>query len=159
LAAQYLSPYLTQKQLDIIDKNLLGSYSYSQSSSKLINASAIANYKIPVSKDLNVELLVGAEIKTRKGISSSLNGRNFIVPGIYSISNVSEILGVNDVSLNHSERRNAGVFGELRADYKGIANLSVTSRWDWSSTLATEYSPYYYPSITGRNHFLRIYLI
>ena len=149
LAAQYLSPYLTQKQLDNIDKNLLGSYAYSQSSSKLLNASAIATYKFDVSKDLNVELLVGTEIKTRNATSSSLSGRDFIVPGIYSISNVSEILGVNDVALNHSERRNAGVFGELRADYKGIANLSVTSRWDWSSTLALEYSPYYYPSVTG----------
>jgi TonB-linked SusC/RagA family outer membrane protein len=149
LAAQYLSPYLTQKQLDNIDKNLLGSYTYSQSTSKLFNASVITNYKITVSKDMNVELLAGAEMKTRTAVSSSLNGRNFIVPGIYSISNVSEILGVNDVSLNHSERRNAGVFGEFRVDYKGIANLSVTSRWDWSSTLALEFSPYYYPSITG----------
>ena len=149
LAAQYLSPYLTQKQLDNIDKNLLGSYTYSQSSSKLLNASAIATYKIKVSKDLDLELLAGTEIKTRNATSSSLAGRDFIVPGIYSISNVSEILGVNDVALNHSGRRNAGVFGEFRADYKGIANLSVTSRWDWSSTLAVEYSPYYYPSVTG----------
>ncbi len=149
LAAQYLSPYLTQKQLDNIDKNLLGNYAYSQSKSNLMTATAIANYKLNIANDINVELLAGTEIKTRTGISSSLNGRNFIVPGIYSISNVAEILGVNDISLNHSERRNAGVFGEIRADYKGIANLSVTSRWDWSSTLAMEYSPYYYPSVTG----------
>lgn len=149
LAAQYLSPYLTQKQLDNIDKNLLGSYGYNQSSSKLLTASAIANYKIKFIENINLELLGGTEIKTKNATSSSLSGRNFIIPGIYSISNVSEILGVNDISLNHTERRNAGVFGELRADYKGIANLSVTSRWDWSSTLAMQYSPYYYPSITG----------
>lgn len=149
LAAQYLSPYLTQKQLDNIDKDLLGSYAYNQSSSKLITASAIANYKIKFIEDFNIEFLGGTEIKTKNATSSSLNGRNFIIPGIYSISNVSEILGVNDISLNHTERRNAGVFGELRADYKGIANLSITSRWDWSSTLAMQYSPYYYPSVTG----------
>ena len=149
LAAQYLSPYLTQNQLNNIDKNLLGNYAYSQSQSRMINASAIATYKINATNDLNIELLGGAEIKTTNSISSSLSGRDFIVPGIYSISNVNEISGVNDVSLNHIIRRKGGVFGELRADYKGIANLSVTSRWDWSSTLAIVYSPYFYPSVTG----------
>jgi hypothetical protein len=93
--------------------------------------------------------LAGGEMKINKSIGSSIAGRDFIVPGIYSISNVSEIVGVNDISLNHRENRNAGVFGELRGDYKGLLNLSVTSRWDWSSTLTLKYNPYYYPSVTG----------
>jgi hypothetical protein len=41
-----------------------------------------------------------------------------------------------------------GYFGEIRADYKGLASLSVTNRWDTSSTIRS-YNPYSYPSITG----------
>lgn len=147
-------PYFNQEKITSAKSNIdyrdyFGAYEYSQSKSKMINASAIATYKKNVVEDLNIELLAGTEIRTRNSTASSINGRDFIIPGIYSISNVNEIEGVNDITLNHTERRNAGVFGEMRADYKGIANLSVTSRWDWSSTLAMQYSPYYYPSVTG----------
>lgn len=142
-------PYFNEKDLPNVDKNLFGNYSYSQSKRQLITTNVVATYKIPLPKDFNVEVLAGGEMKINKSIGSSIAGRDFIVPGIYSISNISEIVGVNDISLNHRENRNAGVFGELRGDYKGLLNLSVTSRWDWSSTLTLKYNPYYYPSVTG----------
>lgn len=142
-------PYFNEKDLPNVDKNLFGNYSYSQSKRQLITTNVVATYKIPLPKDFNVEVLAGGEMKINKSIGSSIAGRDFIVPGIYSISNVSEIVGVDDITLDHRENRNAGVFGELRGDYKGLLNLSVTSRWDWSSTLTLKYNPYYYPSVTG----------
>ncbi|VBB48056.1 SusC/RagA family TonB-linked outer membrane protein [uncultured Paludibacter sp.] len=145
----YKSRYLNQKDYEKIDKNLLGTYSSSNSKSQLLTALAVLTYKVPLQNDINIDLLAGGEVKMRKTISSSITGRDFIIPGVYSISNVSEIQGVKDIDVNHSERRNGGLFGEIRGDYKGLASLSITSRWDWSSTLTQEFNPYFYPSITG----------
>jgi len=147
-------PYFSEERITSVKSNvdtrdLFGAYQYTQSKSQLLTASALATYKISFEKDFNLEILGGAEMKMRESVSSTMKGRDFIIPGIYSMSNVNEVNKVQDATLAHTERRIAGVFGELRADYKGLVNLSVTSRWDWSSTIAMKYNPYYYPSFTG----------
>lgn len=159
LAAQNLMPYFTEKQLGSIDKDLLGSYSYTQSKANTLSALVMANYKINLAKDYTFEAMAGAEIKQYEGISSFMSGRNFIIPEIYSMSNVDEVQKVLDVNAGHGTQRNAAVFGEIKADYKGIANLSFTSRWDWSSTIRMIYNPYYYPSITGGLVFTELFKI
>lgn len=148
LATFLTHPYLTQTQVSSADQSIFGAYSNSSSLSRLLTANFNANYHIDLPKEFALDVMVGAEIKQRTGLSNSIAGRNFVVPGVYSISNLEQILQ-SDVSVSHSKRRWAGVFGELRADYKGLASLSVTGRWDWTSTLLYEYSPYFYPSVTG----------
>ena len=142
-------PYLTESQVASANQSSFGSYSNSSSLSRLLTANFNASYHVDLPKEFALDVMVGAEIKQRTGLSNSVAGRNFIVPGVYSMANVSDIKGTDDVSVTHSKRRWAGVFGEIRADYKGLASLSVTGRWDWTSTLLYEYSPYFYPSITG----------
>lgn len=148
LATFLTHPYLTQTQVSSADQSIFGAYSNSSSLSRLLTANFNASYHVDLPKEFALDLMVGAEVKQRTGLSNSIAGRNFVVSGVYSISNVEQILK-SDVSVNHSKRRWAGVFGELRADYKGLASLSVTGRWDWTSTLLYEYSPYFYPSVTG----------
>ena len=145
----WTTPVLTKEELETIDKGSLGAYSNSMSSSRLVTASFMAQYHIDLPKDFGFDAMVGAEIKDQKGLSNSIAGRDFVVPGVYSVTNLSEINGTSDVSVSHSRRRWAGVYGELRADYKGLATLSVTSRWDWSSTLQYDLCPYWYPSVTA----------
>lgn len=154
----YQNNYLNVKDASTIsDKGIYGSYAYSQSSSKLLTALGLINYKIDLPLEINLNLILGSEVKMRKSLASSINGRNFIIPGYYSFSNVAEVTGVDDVGVGHSERRSAGVFGEIKADYKGLASLGVTNRMDWSSTLTQEYSPYTYPSITAGVIFSEIF--
>lgn len=148
-AKQDAIPYFTASHLSNLDKNLLGSYSFSSGRSELITASGLATYAIDLPHDFRIEMLAGAEIKMREGLSSAIAGRDFIIPGIYSMANVNEVVKVNDARVGHSQRRNAGVYGELRFDYKGLATLSATTRWDWSSTIALHMNPYDYQSITG----------
>ena len=143
------SPYLTQSQLDKINKNLLGSYSYTSSNRSLLTATGTISYHLELPKEFNMDFMVGGEYKDTRSESSAVAGRDFIIPGVYSMSNVSEVINVQDVSLTHRHKRNAGVFGEIRADYKGLASLSVTGRWDWSSTILKEHNPYFYPSVTA----------
>ena len=147
---EYLTnPYLTQSQLDKIDKDLLGSYSYSASRSGLLTANVMGSYHLELPKEFNMNFMVGAEARMYESSSSALAGRDFIIPGVYSLSNVSESILNSDNSVGHRQKRNAGVFGEIRGDYKGLASLSVTGRWDWSSTLLYEHNPYFYPSVTA----------
>lgn len=148
--AEYLTnPYLTQSQLDKIDKDLLGSYSYSASQSGLLTANVMGSYHLELPKEFNMHFMVGAEARMYESSSSALAGRDFIIPGVYSLSNVSESILNSDNTVGHRQKRNAGVYSEIRADYKGLASLSVTGRWDWSSTLLYEHNPYFYPSVTA----------
>ena len=147
-------PYFSEEKITSVKSNvdtrdLFGAYQYSQSQSQLLAASIVSTYKIELENQFNIEVLAGAEMKMKDGVSSVMKGRDFIIPGIYSMSNVNEVTKVEDAELNHSKRRIAGTFGEIRGDYKGLVNLSVTSRWDWSSTIESSYNPYFYPSITG----------
>lgn len=142
-------PYLTQEQLDKIDKKLLGEYKYSQSEGRLLTGNLLATYHLDLPKDFGMDFMLGGELKDRTSIESSMTGRDFIIPGVYSIGNTQYINGTDDVKLTHTQWRSAGVYGEIRGDYKGIASLSFTSRWDWHSTLDMKYCPYWYPSVTG----------
>jgi len=142
------TPYLTAQDIDDMDKNLLGSYDARSGHSQLVTASAIATYKLELPKEFSVNFLAGTEMRMTDGFSMENMGRDFMIPGTYSLSNTNpDYVYLTDRTAEHSQRRIYGYFGEIRGDYKGIASLSVTSRWDWSSTILS--NPYYYPSITG----------
>jgi TonB-linked SusC/RagA family outer membrane protein len=142
------TPYLSSMDIENMDKDLLGSYSTSMGRSQLFSASALATYKIELDDDFNIDFLAGTDLKMEESFSTSNSGRDFIIPGTYSLSNTnSAYIFLGDRTAEHRQKRMYGYFGEVRGDYKGLASLSVTSRWDWSSTIIT--NPYYYPSITG----------
>lgn len=146
------TPYLSSKDIEDMDQNqigsILGSYSTTMSRSQLLSASALATYKVELPNEFSIDFLAGADLRMQESLSTSNSGRDFIIPGTYSLSNTnSKYISLNDRTAGHYEKRMFGYFGEVRGDYKGLASLSVTSRWDWSSTIIT--NPYYYPSITG----------
>lgn len=143
------SPYLSQSQLDKIDKDKLGTYSYQTSNRSLLTATGTISYHLELPKEFNMDFMAGGEYKDTQSAASGIKGRDFIIPGVYNLSNVSEMINVQDVTLTHRHKRNAGAFGEIRADYNGLASLSVTGRWDWSSTILKEHNPYFYPSVTA----------
>ena len=139
---------LTSDDITNMSKSSLGAISASMSRSRLFTAGANATYKIELPKDFSIDVMVGTELKMSEGFSMSNYGVDFIIPGTYSMSNTNrEWMELSDRTVGHSERRRFGYFGELRADYKGLASLSVTARWDWSSTIIK--NPFFYPSVTG----------
>lgn len=147
----YMNPdnyILTSDDITNMSKSALGSYSASSSRSQLFTAGANASYKIELPKDFSIDLMVGTELKISEGFSMSNYGVDFIIPGTYSMSNTNrEWMELSDRTVGHSGRRRFGYFGEIRGDYKGLASLSVTGRWDWSSTINN--NPFFYPSVTG----------
>ena len=139
---------LTSDDVKNMSKSSFGSISASTGRSQLFTAGVNASYKIELPKDFSIDVMAGAELKMSEGFSTSVYGVDFIIPGTYSLSNTnSNEVYLTDRTLGHSGRRRFGYFGEIRGDYKGLASLSVTGRWDWSSTINN--NPFFYPSVTG----------
>ena len=147
----YLDPenyVLTSEDIENMSKSSLGSYSASSSRSQLFTAGVNVSYKIELPKDFSIDVMAGTELKMSEGFSMSNYGVDFIIPGTYSLSNTNrDYMELSDRTSGHSIRRRFGYFGEIRGDYKGLASLSVTGRWDWSSTINN--NPFFYPSVTG----------
>ena len=147
----YLHPdnyMLTTDDKTNMSKSSFGSYSASMSRSQLFTAGANITYKIELPKDFSIDLMAGTEMKMSDGFSMSNYGVDFIIPGTYSLSNTNrEYMELSDRTSGHSKVRRFGYFGEIRGDYKGLASLSVTGRWDWSSTINN--NPFFYPSVTA----------
>ena len=139
---------LTSEDIKNMSHSSLGAISASEGRSQLFTAGVNATYKVELPKDFSIDIMAGTELKMSEGFSTSVYGCDFIIPGTYSLSNTNrEYMELTDRTLGHSIRRRFGYFGEIRGDYKGLASLSVTGRWDWSSTIIN--NPFFYPSITG----------
>jgi len=149
LATDYLNnAVLTTDDIENMDKSKLGEYSASTGSSQLLTAGFMASYKVDLPKDFSLEAMVGGELKVSKGFSTSVHGVDFVIPGTYSLQNCnSQEVIYSDRGASHTTKNMFGYFYEVRADYKGLASLSVTGRWDWSSTI--KQNPYFYPSVTA----------
>ena len=141
-------PYLTSDDIANMDKSKLGKYSTTMGRSELLTAGFMATYKLELPKSFSVDFMLGGELKTSKGLSTSNSGVDFIIPGTYSLSNTNpDEIYLTDRTASHTQKNTFGYYWEVRGDYNGLASLSVTGRWDWSSTLLT--SPYFYPSVTA----------
>ncbi len=142
------TPYLSSKDIEDMDKDALGAFYSSASRSQLFAASAMGTYKIELPNEFSIDLLAGTEVKKEESFSTANQGRDFIIPGTYSLSNTNPAyLYLGDRTSSTRAVNRAGTFGEIRGDYKGLASLSVTGRWDWSSTII--HNPYFYPSVTA----------
>ncbi|MGM9804332.1 MAG: SusC/RagA family TonB-linked outer membrane protein [Muribaculaceae bacterium] len=133
-----------------------GSYTFQPSRSERFNAQFLATYQREIIRDLNINVLLGVDWSNYKSLSAQMAGQRFMLEGdFYSFQNIDPSTFTNSSSsdyymyLNHSNWNKFGYFGELRFDYRGIAQLSVTGRLDGSSTLRQTDCTYFYPSVTG----------
>lgn len=133
-----------------------GSYTFQPSRSERFNAQFLATYQRELFRDLNINVLFGIDWSNYKSLSAQMAGQRFLLEGdFYSFQNVDPSTFTNSSSsdyymyLNHSNWNKFGYFGELRFDYRGIAQVSVTGRLDGSSTLRQVDCTYFYPSVTG----------
>lgn len=134
-------------------KYLLGKMTFSPSESSMLTAQALATYNRALTKDINMNLLLGVETKEQKSKEANMGGVEFVLPGSenYHMQNIRTVsTDLQDdyaTSFYHRRSNKFGYFGEARLDYKGIAHVSGTMRIDMSSTLNQK--RYNYGSITG----------
>ncbi len=95
----------------------------------------------------DVNLMLGASIEDTSTDRQSMIAYNFSVPNFFSYANATD--NYKDFSHSASQKRLAGVFGEVRASWNNTVFLTVTGRNDWTSTLPKENRSYFYPSVSG----------
>ena len=110
-------------------------------------------------------MLAGAEYKETNGVEVSLGGQRFQLDDFYSFMNtdLSYITTSSGsdyrTAVSRYKQNKFGYFGELRFDYKGIAQVSATARYDGSSTLKQFGATYFYPSVTAGLIFSELFKI
>lgn len=130
------------------DLDYLGSFFYSDGRSSVVNGGLLATYSRKLAQDWSLDLLAGWDVKRAMGRSAGLGGRQFIVPEFYSVGNLSDFRK-EDITLNRTMKNVYGYYGEVKVDFRGIAQLGITGRNDHSSTLPEENRSYFYPSFSG----------
>lgn len=147
-------------------KYKFGAFAYQPSNSSQFTAQALGTYNITFAKDYTLNFLVGAEYKENHSTSAQLAGQEFQIDGdFYSFMNVNPdlftTLSSSDYRLymSRTSKNKFGYFGEVRFDYKGMAQVSMTARYDGSSTLKQADPTYFYPSFTGGLIFSELFKI
>ena len=143
-----------------------GSYTFKPSRSERFNAQGLITYQRELVRDFNLNVLLGVDWSNYKSLSSQLAGQRFMLEGdFYSFQNIDPTTFTNSSSsdyylyLTHSNWNKFGYFGELRFDYRSIAQVSVTGRIDGSSTLRQVDCTYFYPSVTAGLIFSELFKI
>lgn len=142
-----------------------GAYTFSPSNSSQLTAQILGTYNVTFNEDYTLNVLAGAEYKLNEGLDANMAGQEFLLDGFYSFMNTNPDLFTTSqgtdyyMSLSHTRRNKFGYFGELRFDYKGMAQLSVTGRYDGSSTLKQVDCTYFYPSVTAGVIFSELFKI
>lgn len=132
-----------------------GTYKFTPSRSERFTAQLNGNYFWKLNDNFNFNFFLGAEYSESRSYSGNMGGYDFVLGGdFFSMNNLNnEYLnygnGDYNVYLNHTTENKFGYFGELRFDYKGMAQLSVTGRVDGSSSLVQCDPIYFYPSVTA----------
>ncbi|GAB4408580.1 MAG: SusC/RagA family TonB-linked outer membrane protein [Bacteroidia bacterium] len=112
-------------------------------SNQSINSDLLLTFDHKIGQHLGLRASAGHNYFADRSLNSIVEGEQFILPGYYDISNVSAVTFADDFL---RQRRIAGVFYDIQADYRDYLYLNVTGRWDWSSTLPTENLPFFYDS-------------
>jgi len=129
--------------------NAFGGFATSSSRSEMLFANMLVMYTVELPRDFSIDLMGGSDLQMRQSISKGQRGRNFVLPGTFSMANTDpNFMVAGDRTVSRAHRNLFGHFGSIRGEYlRGLASLEVTGRWDWSSTILT--NPYFYPSVTG----------
>lgn len=110
------------------------------------NYQALMNYHTEFMVDFGLNAMVGANKEQNLFKNNAVGGQDFIIPDFISYTNLAKL---NNPSKGQIEWGTNSIFGSADFNYKGFANLSVTGRKDWFSTLNPGSNSIFYPSIGG----------
>src|SRR6187397_419207 len=137
----------------IIDKssyggtdNLLGNITEVVNRTQEIQSTLVAIITPKIGKDFTLDIKLGNDVNQRISRNQQVQGVNFVIPGIYSLTNTSTQRFQSD---RKTKRRIVGFFGDVSLGYKNFAFLNVTGREGLTSTLPYENAQYFYPGVSG----------
>ena len=112
----------------------------------VVNSRATINYTADFLKDFSVSAFAGVNRERNNAVADSITGRDFIIPGFISYTNLSTL---NVPKRAESHFGTNSLFGSVDLDYKKIVYLSLTGRQDWFSALNPGNNAIFYPSVGG----------
>ncbi len=143
LGYDYYDTYTKQVVLYHTDYPDGGFWSYNRKNAE-INADFLAYFDKTFGDNLlSVNAVLGANYRDVNYMNSSLTAEALIVPGLFTISNVS---GSPGTSMGGSRIRSNSVYANLSLGFKGMLYIDASARNDWSSTIA---DPFFYPSVSA----------
>ncbi|MBX2924791.1 MAG: SusC/RagA family TonB-linked outer membrane protein [Chitinophagaceae bacterium] len=120
-----------------------GNYSTDVSNYFDINTDLILNYKHDFNEKFNVNVTAGGANAYRRFEGSYTTTDGLTIPGFYNLSNS---INPPKTTSGLQERRTASVYGMVDVETFGFLYLSVTGRYDKTSTLPVKNNGYFYPS-------------
>ena len=137
----------------IIDKssygssdNLLGTLTEVINRTQEIQSTLVLVYTPKIGSNFTLDVKLGNDINQRTGRNQQVQGVNFVIPGLYNLTNTSTQRFQADAV---TKRRIVGFFGDVSLGYRNFAFLNITGREDLTSTLPYENAQYFYPGISG----------
>jgi len=129
----------------------LGYYRSGKEQSENTTFQGIINYNDRYYHDkIGFNIMVGANQEKNTYSSNTANGTQWIVPNLYSLTNLVNRDLANSSSLSLSGIAPDGtnsIFSEANIDYDNIFFLTLTGRNDWFSVLNPGFNSIFYPSI------------
>ena len=120
-----------------------GSYSKDYRYGLEWNSDVLLNFDKDISENFSLNLSAGANLRQAKGEGLFVDGANFSVENLFSITNTNQPRAGEFFS--EKEQQSVYVFGDI--GFRNAIFLSGSFRNDWSSTLPEESRSYSYPSV------------
>lgn len=120
-----------------------GNYSTSVSNYFDINTDLILNYKHDFNEKFNVNITAGGANAYRRLQGAYATTDGLTIPEFYNLSNS---INPPKTTSGLQERRTASAYGMVDVETFGFLYLSVTGRYDKTSTLPVKNNGYFYPS-------------
>ncbi|SDG61123.1 SusC/RagA family TonB-linked outer membrane protein [Chitinophaga filiformis] len=110
-----------------------------------MNADGLIGFKKNIVEDLQLDLAVGGNLRKRTFEMVGVSGNQFIIPYVYSYSNVTNFGRNYDYQARESQS------GYYTADfsYKSFLTIGTTGRYDVYSTLPAGNRSIFVPSVSG----------
>lgn len=110
------------------------------------DADFLATYSKDLSNDVSISVNAGASTLYRQYQDEFQSTDGLIVPFIYNLNNTQgPVQGKN----SYTKQRTNSIYASANLDLFKALYLNATARNDWSSTLPTENSSYFYPSFSA----------
>ncbi len=108
-----------------------------------LNADFLAGARRTLATDLDLDLNVGGSIRKRKDEEKGTNGNRFIIPYLYTPSN----LQTTSFIYRFAELETHSLYYTADFTYKNFLTLGTTGRNDWFSTLPADNNSIFTPSV------------
>ena len=126
--------------------NPLGNLTEVVNRTQEIQSTLVAVYTPKIGSNFTLDVKLGNDINQRTSRNQQVVGVNFIIPGLYNLTNTSTQRFSADAV---TKRRLVGFFADASIGYRNFAFLNITGREDLTSTLPYENAQYFYPGVSG----------